>query len=53
MTTPDNIPLATLSESDLKELTSHYDQTLKSNIIDVAFSFDAKFLEPYMTIAAY
>ena len=52
-TTPDNIPVATLSESDLKELTSHYDMTLKSNITDVAFSLDAKFLESYMASVAY
>jgi hypothetical protein len=52
-TTPDNIPIGTLSEDDFQELDSFYDRTLKSNIIDVALSLDAKFLEPYMAVAAY
>lgn len=52
-TTPDNIPVATLSTDDLSTLDSFYDRTLKSNIVDVAFSLDAKFLESYMAVAAY
>lgn len=52
-TTPENIPVATLSESDLSTLDSFYDQYRKSNIVDVAFSLDAKFLESYMAVAAY
>lgn len=52
-TTKENIPVGTLSESDLKELTSHYDATLKQNIIDVAFTLDAKMLESYMISVAY
>lgn len=52
-TTPENIPVATLSTDDLSMLDSFYDRTLKSNIVDVAFSLDAKHLEPYMTVAAY
>lgn len=52
-TTPENIPVGTLSTDDLSTLDSFYDRTLKSNIIDVAFSLDAKHLEPYMTVAAY
>ena len=52
-TTPDNIPLATTSTDDFNTLDSFYDRTLKSNIIDVAFSLDAKFLENYMAVAAY
>lgn len=52
-TTPENIPVATLSTSDLTTLDSFYDQYRKSNIIDVAFSLDTKHLEPYMTVAAY
>lgn len=53
LTTPANIPVGTVSESDLEELDSFYDKTLKQNIVDVAFSLDAKHLEPYMTVAAY
>ena len=52
-TTPENLPIATLSEDDLSTLDSFYDRTLKSNIVDVAFSLDAKFLESYMAVAAY
>lgn len=52
-TTPGNIPVATLAESDLDTLTSFYDQYRKSNVVDVALSLDAKYLENYMTVAAY
>jgi hypothetical protein len=52
-TTPENLPIATLSTDDLTTLDSFYDRTLKSNIVDVAFSLDAKFLESYMAVAAY
>lgn len=52
-TTPSNIPVATLSTDDLSTLDSFYDQYRKSNIIDVAFSLDAKHLESYMTVVAY
>ena len=53
LTTPDNIPVGTLSDSDFEELDSFYDRKSKSNIIDVALSLDTKHLEPYMTVAAY
>jgi hypothetical protein len=52
-TTPDNIPVGTLSTDDLSTLDSFYDRTLKSNIVDVAFSLDAKMLEDYMIVSAY
>jgi len=52
-TTPENIPVATVSTDDLSTLDSFYDQYRKSNIIDVAFSLDAKLLESYMAVAAY
>jgi hypothetical protein len=48
-----NVPVATRSTDDLAMLDSFYDQTLKSNIVDVAFSLDAKHLESYKTVAAY
>lgn len=53
MTTPSNIPIGTLSESDMQELSSHYDKTLKSNIVDYGYFMDAKFGESYMAVAAY
>ncbi len=52
-TTPENIPVGTLSSDDFGKLDSFYDQYRKSNVIDVAFSLDAKHLESYMTVAAY
>jgi hypothetical protein len=53
MTIPSNIPIGTLSESDMQDLTSHYDMTLKSNIVDYGYFMDAKFGESYMAVAAY
>lgn len=53
LTTPMNIPVGTMSTDDLQALDSFYDRTLKSNIIDVAFTLDAKLLEKYMISVAY
>lgn len=53
LTTPDNIPVGTLASEDLESFDSFYDKTLKSNIVDVAFSIDAKHLQSYMSVAAY
>lgn len=53
MTTPDNIPLGTLSEDDLDTLVSFYDQKDKTNIVDLAYFLDAKFGESYMASVAY
>lgn len=53
LTSPANIPLATLSETDLHNLESFYDRTLKSNIVDYGYFLDAKFLENYMGSVAY
>lgn len=53
LTTPGNIPVGTLADEDFEEIDSFYDKTLKSNIMDVALSIDAKFLEDYMAVAAY
>jgi hypothetical protein len=52
-TTPANIPVATTSTDDFDTLDSFYDRYKKVNVVDVAFSLDAKHLEPYMTVAAY
>ena len=53
LTTPSNIPVGTLSTEDLENIVSFYDPVSRQNILDVAFSLDAKHLEPYMTVAAY
>lgn len=53
LTTPGNIPVGTISESDFETLDSFYDQYRKSNIVDVALSLDAQALEDYMTVFAY
>jgi hypothetical protein len=53
LTTKSNIPVGTLSEEDLTKLDVFYDKTLKTNIMDAAYTLDAKHLESYMTVAAY
>lgn len=53
LTTKSNIPVGTLSEEDLAKLDVFYDRTAKTNIIDAAYTIDAKHLEKYMTVAAY
>ncbi|MHA3787452.1 hypothetical protein ACX0HA_04515 [Flavobacterium hauense] len=52
-TTKSNIPVGTLSEEDLTKLDVFYDKTLKTNIMDAAYTIDAKHLESYMTVAGY
>lgn len=53
MSTPDNLPYGTTSEDDFETLESFYDQYLKSNIMDIAMSLDAKVLEGYKVVFAY
>lgn len=53
MTVPTNIPIGTLSTEDLSTLTSEYNSYEKINFIDFALMLDAKFLQPYMAVAAY
>ena len=53
LTVKSNIPVGTLSESDLTKLDVFYDRTLKTNFMDAAYTIDAKHLEPYLTVAAY
>lgn len=53
LTTKSNIPVGTLSEDDLTKLDVFYDKTLKTNIMDAAYTIDAKHLEGYMTVAAF
>jgi hypothetical protein len=53
LTTKSNIPVGTLSEEDLTKLDVFYDRTQKLNIMDAAYTIDAKHLEKYLTVAAY
>ncbi|MBF00614.1 hypothetical protein [Flavobacterium coralii] len=53
LTTKSNIPVGTLSEDDLTKLDVFYDKVSKQNIMDAAYTIDAKHLESYMTVAAY
>ncbi|SNA77319.1 hypothetical protein [Flavobacterium psychrophilum] len=53
MTVPTNIPIGTVSLEDLKNLESFYDPLGKQNVTDFAFMLDAKFLQPFMAVAAY
>lgn len=52
-TTKTNIPVGTLSENDLNKLDVFYDKTQRTNIMDAAYTIDAKHLEAYMTVAGY
>ncbi len=52
-TTKTNIPVGTLSENDLTKLDVFYDKTQRTNIMDAAYTIDAKHLEAYMTVAGY
>ena len=53
LTTPSNIPIATLSEGDLQNLESFYDKKDKTNYVDYGYYLDAKFGEAYMASVAY
>lgn len=53
MTTPSNIPIGTLSETDLQNLESFYDKKDKTNYVDFGYFLDAKFGESYMASVAY
>ena len=53
LTVKENIPVGTLSESDLDNLESWYEKKDKANYIDFDLKLDVKHLLPYMTVAAY
>ncbi len=53
LTVPSNIPVATLSESDMQNVESWYERKDKSNIVDYAYFLDAKHGESYLTVVAY
>jgi len=53
LTTPMNIPIGTLSESDLDSLTSFYDMKDKTNYVDYGYFLHALWGESYMGSVAY
>lgn len=53
LTVKENIPVGTLSTEDFNTLESWYEKKDKANYIDLDLMLDAKFLLPYMAVAAY
>ena len=53
LTTPDNIPVGTLAQSDFGTLNAFYDQYFRENVIDGTYSIDSKHLENYLSVIAY
>lgn len=52
-TTPENTPVATLSEDDIKNIESFYYQKDRTNIMRYAFDIDVKVLRPQLASVAY
>lgn len=53
LTTPENMPIGTLSDGDLSSLRSIFDEPQNTNIIDFGYFLDAKLGESYMASVAY
>lgn len=53
LTVKENIPVATVNESDLTAIESWYEKKDKANYIDFDLKLDAKFLLDYMAVVAY
>lgn len=53
LTVKENVPVATLNESDMETLESWYEKKDKSNYVDFAYFLDAKMLESYLISVAY
>lgn len=53
LTVKENIPVGTLSKSDLNSITSWYEKKDHANYIDFDLKLDTKHLLPYLTVAAY
>jgi len=53
LTTPDNIPVATLNNGDMDTLEAFYFQKDRTNYMAYGFTLDAQVLEGYMAVAAY
>lgn len=53
LTTPSNIPYASLNENDFTELETWYNRDDRVYKMAVGFTIDAKFLENYLAVVAY
>jgi hypothetical protein len=53
LSTPSNLPIATLAASDFGEVDAFYDKVSKQNYVDGVYSWDAKHLENYLTVVSY
>ncbi len=53
LTTPDNVPIATLNNADFSVTKAWYENKDNTNYIDGAYTLDAKHLEDYKTVVAY
>lgn len=53
LTTPENIPVGSLNESDFNSLEAFYDPITRNHYKGYGFSLDAKVLEEYMIVVGY
>ena len=53
LSTPMNLKVGTLAESDFGEIDAFYDRTTKQNYMDGIYSIDAKLMESYLTSVGY
>jgi hypothetical protein len=53
LSTPENLPIGTLSTDDFDELEQWYDRDNRLNKLGYGFSLDSKVLEEYMIVVAY
>jgi len=52
-TTPANIPIATLNESDMSEIDAWYEKKERQMYSAYGYTLDAKLIEEYMIVVAY
>ena len=53
LTTPENIPVGTLNQSDFTDLEIWYEKATRTNNIGYGFSIDTKLLEEYMIVVGF
>jgi len=53
LSTPMNLPIATLNENDFNEMEVWYEKKERATYMAYGFSLDAKVVEDYMVVAAY
>lgn len=53
LSTPMNLKVGTLAESDFGEIDAFYDRVTKQNYMDGIYSIDAKLMESYLTAVGY